>query len=114
MDGDATLEPILLLLDSPLVNSEDPPSSQGALENAPADYSNRETKTSTFGLRADYALPSAGGIDVINTFMFWPESTDLEAPYVESSDHRLVGFDMNVAVCEQGDVVSRTQPGERS
>ena len=99
VDGDATLDPILLLLENPLINSESPPSSQGALENAPTGNSNRETKTSTFGLRADYALPSVEGINVMSTFMFWPESTDLEAPYVASSDHHMVGFDMNIASC---------------
>ena len=45
---------MLLLLDNPLVNSEITPISPGSLANE-----GTPEKTATFGLRADYSLPSA-------------------------------------------------------
>ncbi len=92
-DGDATFNPINLLLSNSAVDTSVTPSSAGALEQVPSG-SNRETKTSSFNLRADYALPSVSGWDISNAWVFWPLTTDIEAGVLNASDHRMVVIDM--------------------
>ena len=93
-DGDATFNPILQLLDSPLIDTTITPSSAGALEQITSG-SNRETKTSDFGLRADYALPSIAGWAYLQGWVFWPELADVEADLLGASDHRMVVNDLD-------------------
>ncbi len=93
VDGDATFNPINLLLTNPLVDTSVTPSSAGALEQVPSG-SNRETKTASFNLRADYALPSNLGLTLDNAWVFWPLTTDIEADLLNASDHRMVIIDV--------------------
>lgn len=95
IDGDSTYNPILLLLDNPLVDTSSVPESQGAAEQVADGQVNPEQKTSTFNLRVDYALPSSSGLELNQAFMFWPELTDIEA-YLIASDHFLVGVDIDI------------------
>lgn len=96
VDGDATFNPILMVLDSEYFDSRMTPTSLGGEEQAPLDYSNRDTKTSGFGLRADYVLPSANGFDVMVGFVVWPRKTDIEAYLLEASDHFSVVVDVTI------------------
>ena len=95
VDGDATFNPISLLLENPLINTAITPSSLGALEQVPSG-SNRETKTASFNLRADYALPANDWrLKLRNAWVYWPETTDLEANLLTASDHRMVVVDID-------------------
>jgi hypothetical protein len=58
------------------------------LEQVPSITTDTATKTATFNLRADYALPSTVGLD--------SETADLEFYLSASSDHRLVAVDVNL------------------
>ena len=101
-DGDATFNPIQLLLGNAGVDTSITPASAGALEDVPASFTNRETKTASFNLRADYALPAnLPYLGLEEAFVFWPEDTDLEADLLTASDHRLVAIDLS-AVPEPG------------
>lgn len=104
-DGDATFDPISLLLVNGAIESVPVPSSAGALEQVPASFTNRETKTASFNLRADYVLPGlTPAWQIGGAFVFWPETTDLEAGLLSASDHRAVVVDLEV-VPEPGTVV---------
>merc|ERR1712113_34621 len=75
------------------------PTSPGALAEVPENYSNRDEKTASFNLRADYALPSSAGFSLAEAYVFWPLVTDVEYMYLYygdamSSDHYLVGVDL--------------------
>ena len=93
-DGDATFNPIDLLLSSPRVDVSITPDSAGALEQVPGGLTAPETKTASFNLRADYALPSVIGWNLADAWVFWPELADLEADLLDGSDHRMVVIDM--------------------
>ncbi len=95
VDGDATFNPALLLLDSPFVDSTITPTSEGALEQVPSG-SERETKTASFNLRADYVLPSQAALTPQQGFVYWPLTTDLTADLLDASDHRMVTMDLQV------------------
>jgi len=97
-DGDATFNPIQLVLSSPEVDASVAPVSAGALEQVPGTFTNRETKTASFNLRADYALPSADPSiwTISDAWVFWPLTTDIEADLLSASDHRMVVIDMSV------------------
>ena len=58
LDGDATFDPMDLLLSNALVDTSVTPTSAGALEQVPPGFSAPETKTASFNLRANYALPA--------------------------------------------------------
>jgi PKD repeat protein len=95
-DGDATFNPIALLLSSPQVQATPVPTSAGALEQVPGSFTNRQNKTASFNLRADYVLPRATpDWSITNAFVFWPETTDLEAGLLAASDHRSVVVDLD-------------------
>jgi len=96
VDGDATRNPIALLLENPLVDTTMAPESDGADEAISSEAANRRTKTSDFGLRADYVLPSTYGFNLRNAEVFWPVSTDPLSELLDSSDHRLVFVDLDV------------------
>jgi hypothetical protein len=95
VDGDATYNPANLLLTSNKVDVSITPTSAGALQQVPASYSNRENKTASFNLRADYVLPSVNGWDYLQGWVFWPQTTDLEAGLLNASDHRMVVIDLD-------------------
>jgi PKD repeat protein len=95
-DGDASFDPISLLLSSPQVQATPVPSSAGALQQVPVSFTNRQNKTASFNLRADYVLPRATPTwSITNAFVFWPETTDLEADLLAASDHRAVVVDLD-------------------
>ncbi len=52
-------------------------------------------QTATFGLRADYVLPSRD-LNTVQTEVFWPDRTDPLARLLRASDHRLVWVDIEV------------------
>ena len=101
IDGDSTLNPGESLLSSPyLMSSVETeyilPVSPGAVA-----FGLTEEKTSEFGLRVDYCLPSVAGFDAEQAFVYWPEPTDLQALNVDNafygSDHRMVVTDLTIA-----------------
>ena len=96
VDGDATFNPIDLLLSSRKVDASLTPTSDGAFEQVPDTFTDRETKTASFNLRADYVLPSKRKQDPVQAFVFWPLSTDLEADLLAASDHRMVVVDVEL------------------
>ena len=85
-------------MDSPLTATAIIPSSLGAEEQAPPENNNRETKTSEFGLRADYCVPSVEGFQMEDGFVVWPRTMDVEAVWLQEglSDHFMVVADVNV------------------
>ncbi len=98
-DGDSTNNAIDQLLSSALINTSFTPSSAGGAENN--DGGNAQTgdpaeDTASFNLRADYVLPSAAGLRVGGSGVYWPISTDVRAKLVAAaSDHRLVYVDLS-------------------
>lgn len=79
------------------------PTSQGGVEN---DTKNKYSKyhTAAWKMRADYVLPSAYGLTVNQSGVFWPKKSDnlyyltnpTDANDFTSSDHRLVWVDMKI------------------
>ena len=92
-DGDATFNPIDLLLSSRRVDASLAPSSPGAAEQVPQG-TNVETKTASFNLRVDYVLPSVAGWNLLQAWVFWPELADAEAALLAASDQRMVVVDL--------------------
>jgi len=110
-DGDATGNPIALLLESLRVNTEITPVSAGAAEaslrqsgandthRGAADFDTADFADGSPGnLRVDYVLP-ARDMDLLGAGVFWPTSDDplfgLVGDYpFPSSDHRLVWIDL--------------------
>jgi hypothetical protein len=112
-DGDSIPGAAQQLLEHPLVNAGDPPTSPGGPEQARlqggANLSHRGdpafdtadfADTTPGNLRADYVLPSSR-MTVEDSAVFWPLSTSPLFPLVgtfpfPSSDHRLVWVDVGV------------------
>jgi len=94
VDGDSTNDAILQLINSPMFNSTFEPQSLGG-----AEFSDDATDTASWGLRADYVLPSSYGFDITQGGVFWPNRTDVRYHLVKgdvSSDHRLVWLDLSI------------------
>lgn len=93
-EGDSTDNAILQLLDHGSINTVPVPESAGGLaETGDAD------DTASWGLRADYVLPSVDGLTPEQGQVFWPIRTDVNYHLVRndiSSDHRLVWLDLSV------------------
>lgn len=110
--GDATFNPISLVLSSPLFITDFVPQSEGGLENnsTPAGHDDNRYDTADWGLRADYVLPSTYGFSINQGAVFWPvwatDSFYLVGPGVKSSDHRLVWLDLSLTD-EAGEEVER-------
>ena len=115
VEGDAAevngVTAINQLLDSPLVNpnmAEDsdvfqvPTSAAGAANRTSSVYAS--THTAGWAMRADYVLPSAYGLKVAQSGVFWPQASDdlhylvtaIGEGDVESSDHRMVWMDLEI------------------
>lgn len=104
-DGDSANDAILQLLNHEKVNQvvcfgDNMPASAGGEEHNQqnGDTGNPAHDTSFFGLRIDYALPSAT-LDVLASGVFWPSSEEEYYYLVEnegSSDHLLVWVDLVV------------------
>jgi hypothetical protein len=92
-EGNSLKGAISALLNSPMVNDSNIPASVGGDLH---DQANPLSKyhTAYWGMRADYALPSRYGLDVVDTGVFWPskdqETYRLVKDRPASSDHRLV------------------------
>lgn len=88
---------IEMLLDHPLINATVTPASAGGAAHSP-DNSYGRYHTAGWRKRADYLLPSAVGIEVIDAGVFWPQPGEPKAELVgqrgRSSDHRLVWMDI--------------------
>ncbi|EAR08643.1 choice-of-anchor J domain-containing protein [Reinekea blandensis] len=97
VEGDATDDPIGLLMASPYVNGDVQPTSQGGVDNDPANE-NAPAHTADWKMRADYVLPGTWGNKVEQSGVYWPGIADvnhrLVGPGVKSSDHRLVWMDL--------------------
>ena len=112
-DGDSIPGAAQLLLEHPLVNTEDTPDSEGAVEQselqggANEDHvGNPAFDTADFSdvdpgnLRVDYVLPRRK-MPIVEAAVFWPTTDDPLFPLVgtfpfPSSDHRLVWIDVRV------------------
>jgi hypothetical protein len=110
-DGDSTENAILQLLDHPLINTKETPSSEGGPEQAALQSGANETHigdpafdTADFAdetpgnLRADYVLPRKN-LKIEDAGVFWPKSAEPLFRLVgvfpfPSSDHRLVWIDI--------------------
>jgi hypothetical protein len=105
-DGDSIPGSAQLLLDHPLVNDGDTPSSEGGPEAAasqgganathigdPAFDTADFSDTAPGNLRADYVLPSAK-LHIADSAVFWPTTSDPLVRLIDASDHRLVWVDV--------------------
>ena len=96
-EGDSYENAIDQLLESAMIDSTFVPESAGAV-----DYGIDPDDTASWGMRADYNLPSAFGLSVEQGAVFWPAHTDELYRLVEndnaSSDHRLVWLDLAFVV----------------
>jgi len=96
-EGDSIKQGIRSLLEHPLVNSACTPSSKAGQANRSGNpFATHHT--AQWGARADYAVPSKQGIEVLGCGMFWPSKGEPQHTLVEtrnaSSDHRLVWLDV--------------------
>lgn len=98
VEGDATDDPIGMLMDSPYVMADVHPTSKGGVDNDPQNE-NSPRHTADWKMRADYVLPGTWGNRVEQTGVYWPGVADvnhrLVGPGVKSSDHRLVWVDLS-------------------
>jgi Endonuclease/Exonuclease/phosphatase family len=110
LDGDSIPGSAQLLLEHPLVNARNAPTSEGAVQQAALQGGANATHrgdpafdTADFAdgapgnLRVDYVLPRKN-MQIVDSAVFWPLSTDPLFPLVgvfpfPSSDHRLVWVD---------------------
>lgn len=87
------------LLDSPMVQAEPIPASEGGAAHSP-ESTYGKYHTAGWRKRADYVLPSKFGIEVEHAGVFWPTEESELARLVENreatSDHRLVWIDIKL------------------
>jgi hypothetical protein len=92
-EGDSLKQAIFGLLSNSSVNDNNVPLSLGG-ELHDRDNVLSRYHTAYWGMRADYAVPSSFGLDVIDSGVFWPtkdqETYRLVKDRAASSDHRLV------------------------
>ena len=101
-EGDSYQNAILQLLNSSLINSNFIPESLGAV-----DYGIDSDDTASWGMRADYNLPSVYGFKPLQGEVFWPTALDDLFYLVDadgSSDHRLVWMDLMIDTGLIGDL----------
>ncbi len=104
LDGDSVDHAINQLLQSPLINTSNPPTSPGGPEQSLLQGRNNRNHIGNpsfdtgdfndFGpgnLRSDYILPSIN-LPILDSSIFWPLSTDPLYSLVLASDHRLVSI----------------------
>ena len=90
VEGDSWDNAILPLLEHSRVNAE--VASGGSI---PQPEGRTDTHTTSWGLRVDYALPSAD-LNLLQTGLYWPSEGD-GRNWVASSDHRMVWVDVTLA-----------------
>lgn len=108
VEGDATNNPMAMLLDSDAVQGNFAPESAGGQENDP-DNVHSIHHTAGWKMRADYVLPSVAKLEVIQGAVFWPASNEslhrlTGLNEVISSDHRLVWADLKTAQASDEEV----------
>ena len=94
-EGDSTDNAIWQLTENSFINASLVPTSNGAV-----DAGKDDDDTASWGLRADYVLPSVTGLTPLQGHVFWPVSTDVRYHLVRndiSSDHRMVWLDLEVS-----------------
>ena len=98
-EGDARREGIADLLGHRKVRRGRIPTSDGGRANL-ADSLLSPTHTATWGMRADYVIPSKSGWRITDAGVFWPTPSDPLYRLVKnrraSSDHRLVWVDLEI------------------
>ncbi len=92
VDGDSVNRAMDRLLQHPQVLDCPAPKSVGALKRVKKSLQNRDTKTSDFGLRCDYVLPSKSQLVWKASAVHWPED---DAIVRKASDHRAVWCDLS-------------------
>jgi endonuclease/exonuclease/phosphatase family metal-dependent hydrolase len=96
-EGDSIKQGIRSLLEHPFVNSSCAPSSKAGQANR-SENPFAANHTAQWGARADYAVPSKHGLEVLNCGVYWPSKDEPQHSLVEtrnaSSDHRLVWLDV--------------------
>lgn len=98
-EGDGMRGMMAKLLSLPSVNDSLIPQSAGGTKS---DKENVQSKhhTASWGMRADYVLPSTYGLRMVSNGVFWPTQDDSDGFLVKdrnaSSDHRLVWIDVEV------------------
>jgi len=97
VDGDSSFAGVTSLTTSAFVDTTITPESTGSLEQVPGSFNNRAQKTSSFNLRADYALPSVASLDLIQAGVHWPKLGDATSYLLAASDHRSVWVDLDLA-----------------
>lgn len=100
VEGDAHRSAIAALLAHPKINDDKIPASLGGATHRP-DNPNAKHHTASWGMRADYVLPSRCGFKVLETGVFWPLTSQPSHTWVASrsscSDHRLVWVALQLA-----------------
>ncbi len=91
-DGDSVQQAIHLLLKHHKVADVPAPTSEGATLRVRKTLHFRETKTSAFGLRCDYVLPSKQHLQCHASAVHWPAE---DALVKKASDHRAVWFNLS-------------------
>jgi endonuclease/exonuclease/phosphatase family metal-dependent hydrolase len=96
IDGNAIKSGIYRLTHHPRVTDPKPSSKGGKIHSK--DNPNGENHTAFWRMRADYVLPSAAHLNVVNSGVYWPETDDVNFRLIKdrsaSSDHRLVWVDV--------------------
>lgn len=88
--GDSFQNAINQLLLNPLVDASITPERSGT------STASTRFNTATFGLRADYVLPSQVGFTNLGGAVFWPIGTEPGASLLSASDHRPVYMDLEL------------------
>nr|RUO27098.1 endonuclease/exonuclease/phosphatase family protein [Aliidiomarina minuta] len=93
VEGDSIRSAIVHLLENRVVQGDITPVSRGAAEHT-LDNPHAAAHTASWRARVDYVIPSAHGLEVMDSGVFWPaiDEADYElvASRSASSDHRLV------------------------
>lgn len=96
VEGDAINKGINNLINHEKLIDPKPSSKGGELHNSDNKYA--KFHTASWGMRADYVLPSKLNFTIKNSGVFWPHKNDEKYHLIEnrqaSSDHRLVWVDL--------------------
>lgn len=96
--SDGRTAAINALLNSPRVNQELIPASRGGAQSRP-DEAGAAYHTASWGMRADYVIPSRH-LELVDSGVFWPASSSqwyrLVKDRASSSDHRLVWVQLTI------------------
>jgi alkaline phosphatase len=102
-EGGARKDGIGNLLSSPYTNNDISPASIAGMHNNNSPFS--ANHTASWGMRADYVLPSRLGIKLKKTGIFWPDKNSPLHRLIEtrsaSSDHRLVWAELTLTNIEK-------------